>query len=89
MKKLFDNIENLLVDETFLEEGGAETAVAAGQDRTFAESLEEHLVEIAFAEAADYNDIHEALLWERRMPGGIAHPDDCQYGDNELCFLQS
>jgi len=65
-----------------------DTATAAGQGRTFAESLEEHLVEIAFAEAADYNDIHEALLWERRMPGGITHPDDCQYGDNELCFLQ-
>ena len=88
MKKLIKNIENLLVDEALLEEGFDDTATAAGQGRTFAESLEEHLVEIAFAEAADYNDIHEALLWERRMPGGIAHPDDCQYGDNELCFLQ-
>lgn len=89
MKNLARKIEDLLVDEAFLEEGAAGTAVAAAQDRTFAESLEEHFVEIAFAEAADYHDIHEALLWERRTPGGIAHPDDCQYGDNELCFLQS
>jgi hypothetical protein len=88
MKKLINNMENLLVDEALLEEGFDETAITAAQDRTFAESLEEHLVEIAFAEAADYNDIHEALLGERRMPGGIAHPDDCQYGDNEVCFLQ-
>lgn len=89
MKNLSKSIEDLLADEALLEEGGAETATAVEQGRTFAESLEEHFVEIAFAEAADYNDIHEALLWERRMPGGIAHPDDCQYGDNDLCFLQS
>lgn len=89
MKNLTRNIEDLLADEALLEEGYAETASTAEQDRTFAESLEEHFVEIAFAEAADYNDIHEALLWERRMHGGIAHPDDCQYGDNDLCFLQS
>jgi hypothetical protein len=31
----------------------------------FKETLEEHLMEVAFAEAADYDDIHKAILQER------------------------
>jgi hypothetical protein len=42
---------------------------------------------VAFAEAADYDDIHEAILKEHQAERDIAHPDDCQYADNELCFV--
>jgi hypothetical protein len=37
--------------------------------------------------AADYDDIHEAILREHWTDRDIAHPDDCQYGDNDLCFV--
>jgi hypothetical protein len=33
----------------------------------FEETLEENLIEVAFAEAADYDDIHTAILREHRL----------------------
>jgi hypothetical protein len=48
--------------------------------------MEELLIEVAFAEAADYDDIHEAIVREHRQGSGSIRPDDCQYGDNDLCF---
>jgi len=52
-----------------------------------AETVEGNLIEVAFAEAADYDDIHEAILKEHRAERDIARPDDCQYGDNDLYFV--
>jgi hypothetical protein len=48
-----------------------------------AETLEEYLIEVAFAEAADYDEIPEAILREHRQEQDIARPEDCQY----LCFV--
>jgi hypothetical protein len=39
---------------------------------TFRESLEENLVEVAFAEEADYDDIHEAIQREHRQKRDVA-----------------
>jgi hypothetical protein len=86
LKRLFQNLTDTLADAALLEMGVhvATPAAAAGTDR---ESLEENLIEVAFAEAADYDDIHESILREHRQERDIAHPDDCQYGDNDLCFV--
>ena len=87
MKRFFRNIEETLADAALLEMG-VEVTPAAGREFDPAhESLEENLVEVAFAEAADYDDIHEAILREHIAERDIAHPDDCQYGDNDLCFV--
>jgi hypothetical protein len=86
MKRLLNKITDMLADAALLEMGvhAAAPAAAAGSAR---QTLEETLIEVAFAEAADYDDIHEAILREHRQERDIAHPDDCQYGDNDLCFV--
>jgi len=87
MKRFFRNIEESLADAALLEMG---VDVAASERGTFDpahESLEENLIEVAFAEAADYEDIHQAILREHQQERLIAHPDDCGQGDNDLCFV--
>ncbi len=64
MKTLFRYMIDRLTEAAMLEEGvQLEPAPAAVCD-PFTESLEENLVEVAFAEAADYDDIHTAILNE-------------------------
>ena len=87
MKRLLNKITDILADAA-LQEMGVDTAMApALRLRRDRETLEENLIEVAFAEAADYDDIHEAILREHLQERDIAHPDDCQYGDNDLCFV--
>lgn len=87
MKRLLNNITDLLADAALLEMG-VPVVTPAEKRGAVRETLEENLIEAAFAEAGDYDDIHEAILRERRMKQDIVHPDECQYGDNELCFAQ-
>lgn len=86
MKRIFDGIEELLTSAALLEEGsGGE--VRATDPGVVRESIEENLIEVAFSEAADYDDIHHAILREHRDERDLAYPDDCGQGDNELCFV--
>jgi hypothetical protein len=87
MKRFFRNIEETLADAALLEMGVEVTSTAGRAFDPVHESLEENLIEVAFAEEADYEDIHEAILQEHIEERDIAHPDDCQYGDNDLCFV--
>ncbi|HSA78957.1 MAG TPA: hypothetical protein VLG72_08880 [Nitrospirota bacterium] len=86
MKRLLNKITDLLADAALLEMG---VNVAAPIERAgrVRETLEENLIEVAFAEAADYDDIHKAILREHQSERDISHPDDCQYGDNDMCFV--
>lgn len=65
LKKLIDNLSEAAV----LEEGATMETPAIAVCYPFKESLEENLIEVAFAEAADYDDIHKAILRE--------HPRHC------------
>ncbi len=87
MKRLWMRIENTLADAALLEMGVDGATVSERRSRTFLETLEENLIEVAFAEAADYDDIHKAILKERWSERDIVHPDECQYGDNDMCFV--
>ena len=87
MKNLFKSVSELLADAAMLEMGVDAAMVPVLRRIRDRETLEENLIEVAFAEAADYDDIHEAILREHRQERDIAHPDDCQYGDNDLCFV--
>ena len=64
MKTLFKNLLNLLTEAAMLEEGVRMEPAAPIVCDPFKESLEENLMEVAFAEAADYDDIHSAILNE-------------------------
>jgi len=86
MKRLLNKITDMLADAALLEMG-VNVATPAGRAGTVHETLEENLIEIAFAEAADYDDIHKAILREHQSERDISHPDDCQYGDNDMCFV--
>ncbi len=85
MKKLMTKITDNLADAALLEMGVPVDAVVRYD--SMRETLEENLVEIAFAEAADYDDIHKAILFDHRVLHEIARPDECQYGDNDTCFV--
>ena len=67
MKTLFKNLLDRLTEAAMLEEGVRPEAVVASVCDPFKETLEENLIEVAFAEAADYDDIHEAILREHRL----------------------
>lgn len=86
MKRFMNRITDILADAALLEMGVNVTTPVARAEMVH-ETLEENLIEVAFAEAADYDDIHEAILREHQSERDIAHPDDCQYGDNDLCFV--
>jgi hypothetical protein len=86
MKRFLQNVTDTLADAALLEIGN-DGSVFNCCSRLCAETLEENLIEVAFAEAADYDEIHEAILREHRQERDIARLDDCQYGDNHLCFV--
>ncbi len=67
MKTLLKNLLDNLTEAAMLEEGVRLAPAAAAVCDPFKETLEENLIEIAFAEAADYDDIHEAILREHRL----------------------
>lgn len=87
MKELFRKLEEGLADAALLEMGVAVVHEPANGKRAFRESLEEHLTEIAFAEAADYDEIHEAIRREHFKDEDVVHADECQYGDNDICYV--
>ena len=67
MKTFFKNLIDKLTEAAMLEEGiRLETPAAAVCD-PFKETLEENLIEVAFAEAADYDDIHSAIMREHQL----------------------
>ena len=67
MKTFFKNLLDNLTEAAMLEEGIRMETPAAVVCDPFEETLEENLIEIAFAEAADYDDIHTAILREHRL----------------------
>jgi len=92
IQSLFERVEKQLAASALAELGvtdSLELAVRKTPAHTFAESVEENLVEVAFAEAADYEDIHKALAAEKREAERLIKPDDCQYGDNDLCYTEA
>ena len=64
MKNLFRSLTDILAIAALLEEGIHLETVPAKVRGHFAETLEENLMEVAFAEVADYEDIHTAILNE-------------------------
>lgn len=86
MKKLMNRITDIMADAAMLEMGVSAT-VPVAKTVAFRETLEENFIEIAFAEAAEYDQIHKAILREHGPLPDIAQPDDCQYGDNDICIV--
>jgi len=86
MRTIAKKLEAIFADAALLEMG-VEDAGSSYRTQTFGETLEENFIEVAYAEAADYDEIHEALLREHDRDSSRVHPDECQYGDNDLCFI--
>jgi hypothetical protein len=86
MKTFLNRITDILADSALLEMG-VNVVTPVAKVETMHETLEENLIEVAFAEAADYDDIHNSILREHQSEREISHPDDCQYGDNDICFV--
>ncbi len=86
LKRFFHHFSVTMADAALLEIG-LPTVRSAEQRGDVSETIEENLIEVAFAEAADYDDIHKAILKERWSERDIVHPDECQYGDNDMCFV--
>jgi len=64
MRTFFKNLTDSLTEAALLEEGIRLEAPPIEACDPFAESLEENLMEVAYAEAAYYDDIHTAILKE-------------------------
>ena len=87
MKKFMQNMTERLADAALFEMGVDVAGTANPRYDRDSETLEENFIEVAFAEAAEYDDIHEDLLREHRVERDIDRPDDCQYGDHDICFV--
>lgn len=66
MKTLFSRTEDLMAEAAMQEEGASLEANTTIACDPFRETLEDNLIEVAFAEAADYDDIHKAILSEHQ-----------------------
>ena len=64
MKNVLKKAEYLIDEAAMEEEGSTLGPQPAEICDPFEESLEENLIEVAFAEAADYDDIHKAIIHE-------------------------
>jgi len=69
MRTLLHKLEETFADAALLEMGIYPDRVAAAGKHCWKERLEENFIEIAFAEAADYEDIHRAILQEHADSG--------------------
>jgi hypothetical protein len=87
MKSLSKNITDILADAALFEMGVNATGITEHRSKAVAETLEKYLIEVAFAEVADYDDIHREILREHQTEMELAYPDDCQYGDNKMCYV--
>jgi hypothetical protein len=85
LKRFFQSISDTLADAALLEMG-VNVAAPSSQAERVRETLEENLIESAFAEEADFDDIHKAILREHQVERDIVYPDECQYGDNDMRF---
>jgi len=64
MNTLFKRAEDLMAEAAMEEEGTSLGAAKSEACDPYKESFEEILMEVAFAEAADFEDIHSAILHE-------------------------
>jgi hypothetical protein len=69
MRTFFQDLQETFADAALLEMGISLYPTPAAEKHTFQAELEEEFVEIAFAEAADYEDIHSAILREHAHSG--------------------
>ncbi len=86
LKRFFQNFSITMADAALLEIGVSPER-SAEKRAAVRQTLEENFIEVAFAEAADYDDIHKAILREHRSEQDIIRPEECQYGDNDVCFV--
>ncbi len=82
MLRLLNKIMELSADAA-VQEMGVPVVTFAGSERTVGEKIEESLVEVAFAEAADYDDIHRALEKERLSNNKTGRTPGRTYGNKE------
>ena len=67
MKSFLRKAEYLIGEAAMEEEGATLGPAPAEVCDPFEETLEEHLMEVAFTEAADYDDIHKAIMHEHML----------------------
>lgn len=84
MKNLFNTSQKALADAALLELGVL-PADSESRGAKARETIENNLVEIAFAEAADYEQIHKALSRERMQAEITGRVGDCLRDDHGLC----
>jgi hypothetical protein len=94
MKRLLHTIEDMFAATALAEWGLTEAAREMVRTTTAADNagnVEEISAAAAFAESGEYETARElsARRWGKTRELEVTHPDDCQYGDNDLCFVQS
>ncbi len=85
MKRFVQNVTDTLAEAALLEMG-IDTSALNRCAGLYVRTLEESLIEVAFAEAADYDEIHGAIYLQGR---DIVHFDDCLNGVKHQCYIQS
>lgn len=55
------------------------------QRKRFSEKIEESFLAAAYAEAADMKDLLNVFAFGQEF----VQPEECQYGDNEVCYRET
>ncbi len=84
-----EKVTDMLAASAFAELGAFEAAheiLAAYGGTERSGEWEKDLTAITFAESREFDTAKEILSEHQEYPTG---PDDCQYGDNDLCYSQA
>ncbi len=90
MLKRMEKLTNMLAASAFAELGDfASARNIIDKDHVYDEQSgvwEKEQVAISFAEASEFDTAREIMGEHDEYP---VHPDDCQFGDNDLCYSQA
>ena len=84
MKKRTQSISDILAAVALAEMEGLESLHITSKISAFADQLEKRFIEIAYAEAADYEDVERSL--RREMSTNPARPYECECWDDADCI---
>lgn len=88
MKRLFRKIEDMMAMTALVEIEGPDILMDL-KNYDFAGKVERGLTAVAYTDEGEF-DAARGIVAEKGDPRGgvIVAPEECQYADNDLCFIQ-
>ncbi len=86
MKKMLRNIKEIPAGTAQADFEGAEAETPTSNDEQKAPVVEKEIIEVPHAEPGDLQAAKSAVKGHGEQ---TVIPDDCQFGDNDLCYVET